>query len=227
MGNTSGTQSNNKVLFIILGIILLIAAGAIGFNSVHKRKNTTVNAEKVTIDGVYFAKPLPVKDFQMTDNTGKPFTKDNLNNHWSLLFFGFTNCGAVCPTTMAALNTMYQELQAQLKPDLLPQVVMISVDPQRDTVKRMDSYVKSYNPNFKGARGDQQHTDAMKKQFHIVSTKIQSKDTKNPNNYTVTHTADIAVLNPQGELVAYLSYPHTGHEMAQDYKTILSANNQS
>jgi len=161
-----------------------------------------------------------MNDFHLTDFNGKAFTNENLKGHWTMMFFGFTNCAMVCPTTMSALSGMYKQLQKELPQNQLPQVVMVSVDPDRDTQERMKDYVTSFNSQFKGVRADIAETVALEKQLHIVAAKIEV-DGQGNNQYTVNHSAEILLFNPKGQVQAYLSYPHQAEQMAKDYSLIV------
>lgn len=155
--------------------------------------------------------------FQLTDDLGKEFTEKNLQGRWTLMFFGFTHCGMVCPATMSALNTMYQTLQKTLPKDELPQVVFVSIDTQRDTVKRLHEFIQAYNTHFIGVRAEKSETEKLMQQLHIISAKMQAKN----GNYTLDHTADIFVFNPNGELHSTLAYPHRADQLGKDYKNAM------
>ncbi len=200
----------------ILLISFLIAAVAIYFGIIRQPSTQNIN-----VDGMYLAKPVDVTNFQLTDNHGKPFTKENLQGQWTMMFFGFTNCGMVCPLTMSALNKMYKILQTELPDNKLPQVVMVSVDPSRDSVKRMNAYVAAFNPHFIGARTGISETIAIEKQFHIAAAKMQV-DSQGKDHYTINHSAEILLFNPRAQLTAFLSYPHKPEQMARDYQLILA-----
>lgn len=176
----------------------------------------------IKINGVFMSHAQEVKDFQLTSSKNKPFGKKDLQGHWTVMFFGFTDCAMVCPTTMAELNKMYKMLEKDLPPAQMPQVVMVSVDPDRDSVARMREYVTSYNPHFMGARADIIETVNFEKQLHISAAKVNTFD-HGKNKYTMTHTADILLINPKGEVQAFLAYPQHAEEMAKDYKTVLRA----
>ncbi|MHB1947483.1 MAG: SCO family protein [Gammaproteobacteria bacterium] len=213
-------KSHTKLLTIIVITVLLLFSFVAYFGVIKPRQSMRDSAANIKVNGVILPEGKAVSEFQLTDNTGKTFTKANLQGHWTLLFFGFTNCAMVCPTTMAALNDMYKALQQQLPDNKLPQVVLVSVDPDRDTVERLNEYVTSFNPHFIGTRTDAEKTEALKKQFHIAAVKLQA-DGKGKDHYTVNHTAEILVINPKGELQAYLSYPHTADQLVKDYKSLL------
>jgi protein SCO1/2 len=206
---------NRKWLIMLVIDVLIIAGLVMYFGVLHHRK------ADIKIDGFYLPTAVDVVPFHFTDNHAKKFTNENLKGHWSLLFFGFTNCGFVCPTTLTELNKMYLQLQKDLPENLLPQIVFISVDPERDTVKRLNSYVTAFNPHFIGVRGSEEATEKLESALHIVAAKMQSSR-KGKNNYTIDHTAEILVVNPKGQLQAYLSYPHKAEQLVKDYKLIIS-----
>ena len=213
----STQKSNTKTIAIVLSITILFAFFIIYFGMIRP----SLQPKEIQVDGTYLTQATPINNFKLTDNHGNPFTKDNLMGHWTMLFFGFTNCGMVCPTTMASLNTMYKALQTQLPDDRLPQVVFISVDPDRDSVARINGYVTAFNPHFMGARGDITETVALEKQLHIVAAKMQV-DGMGKNNYTINHSAEILLVNPAGKLQAYFSFPHEPEQMVKDYKAVIA-----
>ena len=219
--STKQKLSHTKLLLLLVILMAAIATFGLYFSG-SKHKHGISLPENIHIDGTFLKTPQTVADFQLTDDDGKPFTHKQLMGHWTMLFFGFSNCGYVCPTTLAALNGMYHELSEKIDPKKMPQIVMVSVDPKRDTVARMHQYVKTFNPNFIGTRADESKLAALKKSLHIVAVKAQSKD-KNPDHYTITHSADVMLLDPNGDIVAYFSFPHTPDQMAKDYQTILKA----
>ncbi len=205
-----------KLIAILVIIVAVVTSIELYFGFLQHREV----ANNVKIDGVFLASAQPINDFHLTDNHGKPFNKDSLMGHWTLMFFGFTNCPMVCPTTMSALNDMYQQLKKELPPEQLPRVVMISVDPDRDTRKRMHAYVTAFNPAFIGARADIKETILLEKQLHIAAAKMQV-DGQGKNQYTINHSTDILLVNPKGELQAYLAFPHKADQMVKDYQLIV------
>lgn len=218
MGKKS--RKNVMLTFVVLAIAVVVGSIGIYFKSrdqAHFPK--TAQVSKIEIDGVVLPKARYIQDFQLTDNTGKPFTKKSLEGHWTLVLFGFTNCGYVCPTTLAELSKTYKALKQEEPADLVPQILMISVDPERDTAKRMDEYVKSFNPNFRGARGSLEQTNRLAKQMSVTFAKVEADN----GNYMVNHSAEVMLLDPKGNLKAFFSYPHKMGQMTRDYKTIMKS----
>lgn len=215
MSRLANSGKHKKLISIIVLVLAIVVSVEMYFGFLQRHEV----ANNVKIDGVFLAQTRAINDFHLTASNGKPFTKENLNGHWTMMFFGFTNCGMVCPTTMAALNDMYKQLEKDLPANQLPQVVMVSVDPDRDSLARMKSYVTSFNPNFIGTRADIGETVALEKQLHIAAAKMQV-DGQGKNQYTINHSAEILLFNPKGQLQAYLSYPHQADQMVKDYKLI-------
>ena len=216
-------KKNAKAAAFITSVFILFAF-LVFFKGMIPRANA--HPHPVKIDGVVLAQPLAITNFKLTDIRGKAFDKHNLKGRWTMMFFGFTNCGAVCPTTLAELNKMYKSLQAELPDDKLPQVVMISVDPERDTLARLSDYVAAFNPHFTGARGEETDLIALEKQLHIVSAKMQA-DGQGKDHYTINHSAEIILFNPNADVQAFLSYPHEAGQMVKDYKAILAVESKS
>jgi len=210
-----------KGLFAILIGMTIITMFAIYFGVIRHRIKIN-HASNIKIEGVVLPQSKEIAKFQLTDNHGNAFTNDNLKGHWTMLFFGFTNCGMVCPTTMAALNRMYKELEKELPADKLPQVVLVTVDPERDTTEKLDEYVNAFNSHFIGARTELAETLLLEREFSIAAVKMQA-DGMAKNNYSINHSAEILLINPDGKIKAYFSYPHKAEKMVKDYKLILAA----
>lgn len=167
-----------------------------------------------------FTQPRTVVPFKLQTDNGNSFSNENLKGHWSLLFYGFTNCAMICPTTMTELNKMYQIL-AKDKQQVLPQVVFISVDPERDTIKRLHNYVHSFNPHFIGVTGDEKELATLAK--HMGAMYMKVRDKKDPTHYYIDHSAFIILVNPKGQMVGILSSPHEAENMANNFKQITQA----
>ncbi len=128
----------------------------------------------------------------------------SLQGKWSLLFFGYTNCPDVCPTT---LNTVAQAKKKLEQTDKqFPQVVFISVDPERDTVKVLGEYVSYFDKDFIGATGEEKLLTAITVQMNSM---FMVQPSENENEYQVGHSLNLVLINPDVELVAVLRPPHS------------------
>lgn len=164
-----------------------------------------------------YQKPRAIAPFSLQFVDGQPFTKADLKGHWSMLFFGFTNCAMICPTTMTELNKMYHILQ-QVKVKDLPQVVFISVDPERDSLKRIQGYVKAFNPAFLGATGSEAELSKLSRQLGAMYMKVRDKN--DPKHYAIDHSAFVVLVNPQAQAYGLLTTPHVADTLAHNYAVI-------
>ena len=211
------------VLFIVAIVFFVAMIGVVYINKKESSASASPNAlVQLKINGTVLPSPRVIADFNMAATNGTTFTKQILMGLWSLMFFGFTNCAFVCPVTLAEVNKMLIILQKDLPANEVPQVVMVSVDPDRDTIPRFTSYLAQFNKSFIGLRGSMEQLNALAAQMDVTFSKIVSSD-GNPAHYTITHSAEVMLLDPNGNLRAFFSYPHQGAEMAQDYEHIVKA----
>jgi len=216
----SVTSKNGRyflVGIIIVAILALLFGLWVHHNFGNRIKNPAdLNLAKATV----LPQPKNLTPFQLTTDNKQVFTNNNLKGHWSLLFFGFTNCPELCPTTLATLNKMYQILQHD-KQNPMPQVVFISVDPKRDTPQKIADYLLGFNKNFIGTTGNQQQLDQLTQELNVMYAKIMANSTD--QNYSVDHSGTILMTNPQGQLYAVFTTPHDPQALAQDVRVIISS----
>ena len=136
-------------------------------------------------------------DFQLVDHNNKAFTPQNLMGHWSLVFVGYTYCPDICPTTLAELKGIYPELQ-KIPSEFPIQVVLVSVDPKRDTAKRLNEYINFFHPDFIGVSADHPELFPLVRAMGMMYSMSESTD--NPN-YLVDHSSSVVVVNPKAQVV--------------------------
>lgn len=202
-------------------VILLALAGLFSGIFVGQHMNFKKKIDVANFHGTYLENPRTVNQFSLTGTDQKAFDNASLQGKWTVLFFGFTNCGYICPTTLAELGKMYRILEDKGVKDL-PHVVMISIDPERDNQEKLGSYVSSFHPDFYGARGDEVSIKAMTREMGIAYAKIMEKDTSDPKNYDMQHSGALMLFNPQGELNAFFTTPHRADLLAKDYMQLVS-----
>ncbi|MGI9263545.1 MAG: SCO family protein [Gammaproteobacteria bacterium] len=161
------------------------------------------------------ARALP--EFSLLDHRGQPFGPESLDGSWTLMFFGFTHCPDICPTTLQSMTTAAKKL-ADLPEASRPSVVMVSIDPVRDTVTALAEYVPYFNPDFVGVTGDMNEIQSLTRAIGVAYAYTPGPDSE---GYTVEHTASIFLLNPDGELVAVFGTPHTVEGLVRDYRIIV------
>lgn len=194
--------------------IVAIAAGMLLSRALLDRSGGPTLAKATLIDP---ARPLPPMAF--TDQNGQPFGPEQLRGHWSILFFGFTFCPDICPTTLAVLAQVEKKL-TDLPTEQRPHIVLVSVDSKRDTPERLAQYVKSFSPTFTGiTTGDQ----AAVQEFALKMGVPVAISEQPGGNYTVDHSAAIFVVDPNGALRALSSTPHEVPIIAEDYRSIVAA----
>lgn len=168
--------------------------------------------------GTAFPIPREIKPFELKNAPdGSPFNNQQLKGHWSMLFFGFTNCAMLCPTTLSSLNQFYNDLSVDNLSDK-PQIIFISIDPERDNLQRLNQYVTSFNKQFKGATGSENQLDNLTKQLNILFSKV---NLNNDEDYQIDHSGTVLVFNPDGNLAALFSPPIDAKALAADYKNLI------
>ena len=157
------------------------------------------------------------RDFTLTDPAGRQRTLADYRGKVVVLFFGYTQCPDVCPTTLSALA----ETMKSLGPDAgRVQVVFVTVDPDRDTSEVLASYVTAFDPSFVGLRGDAEAIARTAKEFKIL---YQKQPGRTPQSYTVDHSAGTFVFDPQGRLRVYVGNGQGPDVFAHDIRELLRA----
>lgn len=210
-------NSRLALVFILISVLLLVL---VVWKITSRADQMTHLRAQTKISGTILKQSLSMPSFSLEQYDAPNYTNANLIGHWTFLFFGFSNCPYVCPTTLSQLNTMLQRLKKNGLKDNFPQIVMVSVDPERDSALRMHEYVTSFNPMFIGLRTSEDKTRLLAQGMNVSFARIEPLGGSS-KQYTITHTATITVIGPDGKIRAYLSYPHKASVMARDYQSIL------
>ena len=161
--------------------------------------------------GTWLPQARQLRDFSLTDERGRTLNLGTLQGKPALVFFGFTHCPDVCPTTLA---TLAQARKASQISDL--QVLLISVDPARDTPEVLDRYVHAFDPAFRGATGSQASIDAVAKDFGVATQKVELPG----GDYTVDPSSTVFLLNDQSRVAAISTAPIQASALAADLRAI-------
>ena len=201
MSNTldPAVKRNIRITVALALTFALITIGAL----VNKLSHPRILSSYETRDyGAYLLEPpRALNPIALIDHNGQPFTEDYFKGQWTIVFFGFSHCADVCPTTMATLAKTYQELKAKDKADL--NVVLITVDPKRDTPEVLEKYVHGYNPDFLGVTGDINRIRQLSLQ---LNTGFEMPE-DGGENYQVQHSGNLLLMNPEGELHSFIRPP--------------------
>ncbi len=158
-----------------------------------------------------------VTAFQLADQSGRPFTLENLKDRWTLAFFGYTHCPDVCPTSMAMLGQVQRDLEKAPNAGELPQVVFFSVDPERDTPELLASFVPYFHKSFIGVTGDAGEILKLTRQLGIIYGKVEGSGS---DDYLVDHSAAIILFDPEGRFRALFNVPHKPEYIVADLQAI-------
>jgi protein SCO1 len=155
------------------------------------------------------------RDFELEDPDGRKRTLADFRGKAVVVFFGFTQCPDVCPTTLAALA----EAMKALGPDAdRVQVLFVTIDPDRDTPALLKQYVPAFDPRFLGLRGDAAATARTAKEFKIIYQKVPGPT---PGSYTMDHSAGSYVFDPQGRLRLFVSNGQGADVYVHDLRELL------
>ncbi len=157
--------------------------------------------------------PAPALELQGTD--GKPIDLARYEGKVVLVAFGFSNCGEVCPITLATLAGARKKLAPAEAADV--QVLYVTVDPERDTEAQMKRYLATFDPTFIGGVGTRAQIDAAQKNWGISSTKNVNAD----GSHTIGHSSSIYLIDRQGGLRAVMPYGHPSDDFVHDLKILL------
>jgi protein SCO1 len=160
--------------------------------------------------------PRLLPDVPGTDHTGQAFQRADLEGHWTIAFFGFTHCPDICPATLHVLANARRMLE-DLPAEEQPEVLMISVDPARDSPERLAEYVPFFHPEFRGLNVADRYLPELARGFGVAYFYSPLGE----ESYTVDHTASLFLIDPQAQLAAVFPTPHTAEGIATDMRRIL------
>ena len=215
-------------------LVAAVAALSAGFwvSSVYQSNIDTVSdktKEKALLDARKRYSPIQGRILKtarkivvpaLTKDNGEIFTIDDLSGQWQLLFFGYTHCPDICPITMTTLAQAKKIATANNH--LFPEVVFISIDPERDKVDMLGEYVRYYDKDFIGVTGDNNLIKALTLQMSVVYMKMPAEDDTAGSNYVVDHSSSLLLLNPDGKLVAFFKAPHDADNILKDFQTVVN-----
>lgn len=208
-----------KRIVLTIGVLAGFAALVLGVFVAHHAPNSQKKIRE-QFQGTLLEQPRKIHRFKLIGINDKKFTRHSLRKHWTFVFFGFTNCESICPITMAEMGKMYRLLEKDHVSEL-PRVVMISIDPERDTVAALSHYVKSFNPHFYGAVGTDKAVRALTNELGVVYIKSEAQQGHSVDNYNIQHSGTVMLFNPKGQLVAFFTPPNRADALAADYKLAL------
>lgn len=168
--------------------------------------------------GVLYPVPRALPDFQLTRSDGRPLTLADWKGHWTVAFFGFTNCPDVCPTTLTTFKQVYKRLDDAGIGNRV-RFDFISVDPARDTPEQLARYVGYFSADFVGATGPDEALQPLTRALGMVYSRGEPKD----GTYSVDHSASAVIIDPAGRQVGLFRPPFDAAKMASDLEKLAAA----
>ena len=214
----------NKLGPLLLAVVAVISAAAgvmlwqwTGSQAAPERGASPASAWSALIE---LPKPRVIADFALVDDAGRPFSLEDLQGQWSLLFFGFTHCPDICPSTLYDLQLVNETLGRQAPGTLAPhQVLFVSIDPERDTPQKIGPYVRYFDPSFTGVTGPHEQLAPLTLQMGIAY-RIEEHEA-GALQYAVDHSAGILLTDPDGRLHGVFQAPHDAQKIAGDLLELL------
>ncbi len=164
------------------------------------------------------SEPMNLPDFTLSIQNGGILSRDTLKGQWSFLFFGYTHCPDVCPTTLTILDKAAEQIFDNAES---ARFVFISVDPERDNVDILAQYVHYFNPSFIGATGPDNEVLALTRPLGILYERSLQQTSSYSSGYLIDHSAAILLVDPQARLRALISPPHEARIIAEDFHKIV------
>ncbi len=166
-----------------------------------------------------YPEPKPLPEFRLTDEHGRTATRDTFDGAWSLVFFGYTHCPDVCPTTLGQMQQLLHVWRKAPEASAPPRMVFVSVDPQRDTPQRLATYLGHFGEGFHGLTGDRQQIE------HLAQAAGAFYRLHDPGEsaagYLVDHSASITLVDPRARIVAIFPPPIDTRRMLADLREII------
>jgi protein SCO1/2 len=200
---SSKPENNGRFVFGVLGILLAVLIVGAGI---------TMWLGGVAPDGVSIGGP-----FSLTDGDGKRVTDQDLHGKYALVYFGYTFCPDVCPTTLNQVAEAMDRLGPRAD---RVQPVFITIDPKRDTPPVMKQYVASFGPRIMGLTGTEAEIAAVAKEFRVYYAPHRTGD--GPNDYTMDHSSVLYLLGPDGKFISPLRADAGAEQLTADLNKMLN-----
>jgi len=198
--------------FVIILVMLMVVMGLTWYSLFSARQEMSTAGELM---GTLWPEPRTLSDFRMIETRGGEFAPAALRDQWTLVFFGYTSCPDICPTTMLTLNRVTIAVQAA--GGKKPSVVLVSVDPDRDDLQSLGEYVSYFDEEFLGVRGADSELQALTAQIGVMyAPGIPDEN----GNYEVAHSATIFLVDPEARIHAAFSPPHQPGDIAEKLELI-------
>jgi protein SCO1/2 len=200
---------------IVLLCIILVFLGLV-VNRVLQPRILSVK-EMVNSGAIMFSTPREISPFELVDQNGESFSKEQLLGKWTFVFFGFTHCPDICPITLSLFNSLAKNLEGSEFFDST-EFLFVTLDPARDDPATIKKYIEYFNPNFNGIGGDFLTVFRFARELNIAFQKVVTN--AETGDYSVDHSGNVVLINPQGHYHGFYKPPLDESKMALTYKSI-------
>lgn len=216
----SFTQWLERRLPWIIVVLASIAgiAGFIASKQMFDGRQGALAAPEQLQASLLYPQPKILPDFVLQRADGSTLNRDDWRGNWRLVFFGFTHCPDVCPTTLATTKAAIAKLKTE-RPQATVAVSFVSVDPERDLPDTLAAYVSFFDPAFEAVTGSQEQLLALTRAAGVMY--VKAANGPGPLDYTIDHSASLLIIDPQARLVGLMRPPHQADAMAADLATLL------
>lgn len=204
-------SSRSGWMSILIWVIVVAVIGAAGYFLWQRFGPRPAPQYGIPINGT-----APVEDVQLDSTLGKPVSLSDFDGRYPVLYFGYTTCPDICPTTLADLSKA-EKLLGDTAGRM--QVFFVTVDPERDTVDRMRDYLAFFSPSFIGLNGGAAETERIASQFGVVYEKQYVSNSA--TDYLMDHTSAVVVLDPERKPLLMFPYGVTAEQIADDLRNVL------
>lgn len=170
-----------------------------------------------------FPQPRTLPDFSLRQSDGTQLVAGELKGNWTLVFLGFTHCPDICPTTLMELAQAQRQWDA-LPASTRPRVLFVSVDPERDSADRIGEYAHGFHPETLAATADIPALENFARSVSMVFAKVPPPEGARADQYSVDHSATIAVLDPQARMAGVITPPFVPQAIAADLQALTTGN---
>lgn len=198
--NTPAQQRGIRNTVLIL-VAIVITVMALAVYKVLRPQAMSIE-QLQTHHGFLFETPRRFNDFSLIDHQNRPFTRQQLQEKWSLIYFGFTHCPDICPTALTEIKRTLDNLPQAMRDNT--RVVLVTLDPARDTPAILQQYVNAFDPAFIGVTGEFLDIRRFANEVNVAFAKTPLGD-----DYTIDHSTHLVLINPKGDYHAFFRPPFT------------------
>ncbi len=230
LSNPKNTGFGIWPIIIVLLLAIVLIGGYFSFN----KNNKAATASEIKALNLLPKPKVLDNKLAFTDHNNQPFSIEKLQGKWSILFFGYTSCPDVCPMQMGLLKQFVSSAEITEK----PQAILVSIDPKRDTAKRLKAYVQGFNPEFIGISAKKPELERFARELGVYYEYAETAkgvgqdhsqhqhhnheqhEAAESKSYELNHTASFILINPKGEYAGLFTAPYNIKKMVSAYNKV-------